>query len=53
MALTAQTKFEIGDTVWNEGDKVTKTDLKEAGQTDEQIEELISRGVIGEESKDE
>lgn len=63
MPLEAKTKFELeevvdevagrpvygGNTVvFNEGDPVTKSALKDAGQTDEQIEDLIVRGVIGE-----
>lgn len=63
MGLEAKTKFELeevvdevegrpiyggGTTTINEGDAVTKAELKAAGQTDEQIEDLIARGVIGE-----
>lgn len=34
--------------VFDEGQAVTKAELKAAGQTDDEIAELISRGVVGE-----
>ena len=62
MALVAKTKFELEEVVaeiegrpvhggathtYNEGDSVSKSELKAGGQSDEQIADLIARGVIG------
>jgi chitodextrinase len=51
--MKALTYVQLGEVRKNPGDKVTKTELKEAGQTDEDVKHLIKTGVLSEDDKAE
>jgi hypothetical protein len=48
--MKALTYIVLGDKRYEPGDSITRTDLKNAGQTEEQIRELVDGGALGEES---
>jgi hypothetical protein len=51
--MKALTYVQLGEVRKNPGDKVTKTELKEAGQGEEEIKHLIKTGVLSEDDKAE
>jgi hypothetical protein len=48
--MKALTFIVLGEERFAPGDSITKTQLKDAGQTDEQVQQLIADGALGEDS---